>query len=312
MTNIPPLGIGGEANPNAWHFSRLGEQGPLPNPIGHTFPLLTHESDGQWRLIGTGFYINDRGFFVTARHVVDEVLRDGRQVMPLVILHFSSETGLFGPSEFQLRPIRQFWLADNADVALGVAVQATNRNTGKILMNWTWTLSWQVPPNGTVAATYAFPNHMVTENGRRILFSPDAYIGRIQASGEFRDRVMVPFPYLQVDFRIHGAASGGPILVGSHAVGINCTEYSQNVDHPPGPGFGVQSRCLAEAFLDDVVLPGEGIPRRVTFDELVRAGCINVAGYTPRNHNEPAHGMVVRFEMPVSAVPPAVEIAIQV
>jgi hypothetical protein len=312
MGDSLPAGLGGEADPNVWHFSRLGEQGPLPNPIGHTFPLLTHDTDGRWCLIGTGFYINDTGFFVTARHVVDEVLREGVQIRPLVILHLSSETGLFGPSEFQLRPIRQCWLSDAEDVALGVAAQATNKITGKVLMNWTWTLSCHVPPNGAVAATYAFPNHIVTDNGRRIRFAPDAYLGRVRASGDFRDRVMVPFPYLQVDFRIHGAASGGPIVVGSHVVGINCTEYPENLDHPPGPGFGVQSRCLGKAFVEDVVLPEETAARRVTFDELVGAGCIKVVGHAPRDPNLPTCGSIVKLDMPVVAEVPAVEVAIQV
>jgi hypothetical protein len=312
MTEFAPFRLGGEADPNGWHFSRLGEEGPLPNPTGHTFPLLTHEVNGRWRLIGTGFYVNDRGFFVTARHVIDEVMRDGHQVMPLVILHFSSDTGLFGPSEFQLRPIRQCWLASAGDVALGVAAEATNRVTGQTLMNWTWTLSWRVPPAGTIASTFAFPNHAIADDGRRIRFSPNAYIGHIQASGEFRDRIMLPFPYLQVDFRIHGAASGGPIVSGSHVVGVNCTEWPENIDHPPGPGYGAQSRCLADAFLDDVVLPGEAVQRRVTFDELVRAGCINVEGYTPRTMEESVRGSLVRLDMPATAAPPAVEIEIQV
>jgi hypothetical protein len=119
--------------------------------------------------------------------------------------------------------------------------------------------------------------------------------------------VRIPFPYLQVDFRIHGAASGGPILSDSYVVGINCSEYV-NIDHPPGPGFGTQSRCLADAFLDHVVLPTENVPRRVTFDELVRAGCINVDNYVSRNPNEPLRGTLIQFDVPTTAPPPAIEI----
>jgi hypothetical protein len=82
MTDIPPFRLGGEIDPNDWNFSRLGEAGPLPNPIGHTFPLLTHDVDQRWQLVGTSFYINDGGFFATARHVIEDVLKDGRQVSP--------------------------------------------------------------------------------------------------------------------------------------------------------------------------------------------------------------------------------------
>jgi hypothetical protein len=305
MPDLPPFRLGGETDPNAWHFSRLGEEGPLPNPTGHTFPLLTHDSNGRWRIVGTGFYINDGGFFVTARHVVEDVLRDGEQTLPLEILHFRSESGLFGPSECLFRPIRQCWLSDTADVALGVAAPATNNATGETLKNWTWTLSWSVPPVGTLASTYAFPNHIVTEDGHRIRFSPHAYTGCIQAAGDFRDSVRIPYPFLQVDFRIHGAASGGPILSGGYVVGVNCSEYV-NIDHPPGPGFGAQIRCLTNAFLDDVVLPTENAARRVTFDELVRAGCIKVENHVARNYDEFPRGTLMQLNLNATAPHPSI------
>jgi hypothetical protein len=288
----------------------IGEDGPLPNPSGHTFPILTHDQAGRWRVIGTGFYINDGGFFATARHVVEDVLHDGVQISPLVILHLASESGLFGPTEFQLRPIRQCWLGDPADVALGVAAPARHRSTGQELKNWTWTLSSIPPTINTVISTYAFPNHLVVEDGRRIKFAPNAYSGRVQAMGEFRDSVRMPFPYLQMDLRIHGAASGGPLMSGGHVVGINCSEYT-NIDHPPGPAFGTQSCCLGDAFLDDIVLPTEQLPRRVTFDELVHAGCINVIGYSPSSNSNLLRGSLVSLvDVLPTASPPAIEIAV--
>jgi hypothetical protein len=310
MTDVLPFPLGGETDPNAWHFSRIGEEGPLPNPSGHTFPMLTHDVAGHWRVIGTGFYVNDGGFFATARHVVEDVFCDGAQISPLVILHLASESGLFGPSEFQLRPIRQCWLGDPADVALGVAAPARHRITGKELKNWTWTLS-SIPPNiNTAVSTYAFPNHVVVEDGQRIKFAPNAYSGHVQAVGDFRDAARMPFPYLQMDLRIHGAASGGPILTGGHVVGINCSEYT-NMDHPPGPAFGTQSHCLGDAFLDDIVLPTESSPRRVTFDELVRAGCINVIGHSPNGNDHPPRGTLVSLiDILPTAPPPAIEIAV--
>lgn len=308
MTDFPPNGLGGETDPNAWHFSRLGEEGPLPNPVGHTFPLLTHDPDGKWRLVGTGFYINDGGFFVTARHVVEEVLEGNKQRAPLLVLHLHSLSGLFGASECHFRPIAQCWISDSADIALGVAATATHKVTGEAMKNWTWTLSWEKPTDRTLVHTYAFPNHVVVDDGRRIRFAPHAYSGRVISTGEFRDRVMLPFPYIEVDFRIHGAASGGPIICGSYIVGINCTEWPENLDHPPGPGFGVQSLCLADAFLDNVVLPSESSPRRVTFNELVCAGVINVQGYSAPSETALEKGQLVDMTMAATVPFPRVEL----
>jgi hypothetical protein len=119
---------------------------------------------------------------------------------------------------------------------------------------------------------------------------------------------MVPFPYIEVDFRIHGAASGGPMISGSHVVGINCTEWPENLDHPPGPGFGARSCCLIDAFLDNVVLPSELLARRVTFDELVSAGVLNVVSYQPRIERGPFRGRLVDLTMPAFAPYPRIEI----
>ena len=305
MNEFPPERLGGETDPNAWHFQRVGEEGPLPNPVGHTFPFLTHDADGQWRLVGTGFYVNDSGMFVTARHVIEEAWRDDRQVAPLVILHLHSETGLFGASEALLRPIQQCWVSDSADVAFGVAAARTDR----VLRHWAWTLSWAQPPKGALVSTYAFPNHTVSEGGRRFRFAPSLYSGRVLAAADFRDRVMVPFPYLEVDLRIHGAASGGPIaLPGGHVVGINCTEWPINLDHPAGPGFGAQTQCLEGAFLEEVVLPGESDARVVTLDELIAAKCIYTAGYSLPTTRRNRVGRIFRPEMLPTAAPPAIEV----
>jgi Trypsin-like peptidase domain len=269
--------LGGEADPNSWHFQRSDQEGPLPNPIGHTFPILTHNPLGVWELVGTGFYISGDGLFVTARHVVDHVLSDGKQIAPLVIVQPHSDTGLFGPSQVLFRPIMQCWLGDPADVALGVAATATNNQTGEILRHWSWPLSWSIPADGERVGTYAFPRHKMSLDGRSLHFHPELYRGTVLRTGKFRDRSMVPFPYLEVDCRIHGAASGGPIAqVGGRVVGVNCTELAP-LDCPPA-GWGAQIRCLQDAFIDDASLSGEN-PRRVTFDELVHAGCINVANY---------------------------------
>jgi hypothetical protein len=56
MTDEHPPSLAGDADPNSWYFKNPDQDGPLPNPVGHTFPLLTHDANGRWELIGTGFY----------------------------------------------------------------------------------------------------------------------------------------------------------------------------------------------------------------------------------------------------------------
>ena len=309
MSNEVPEGLsnlGGEADPNAWHFA--SRHGPLPNPVGHTFPLLTHNDEGLWRLIGTGFYISGDGLFVTARHLIDDVVDNGRQIAPLAIMHLWSETGLFGPESYLLRPVMQCWLSDNSDVALGVGAHATNNRTGVTLGHRSWPLSWTMPTVGTPAATYTFPNHSIdlTVGAQTIRSQPDLYAGNILEVGDFRDQLLVPYPYMHVGFRIHGAASGGPVTSGGGVVGVNCRFMD-----PDGPGVVAQIRTLQDSYIDNAVLGGETVERRVTFGELVAAGWVTARHYTPDTvPKQPGH--LTRFDViPISAPGPALESVVQ-
>jgi hypothetical protein len=297
--------LGGEADPNSWHFS--ASHGPLPNPVGHTFPLLSHDDQGRWRLIGTGFYISSDGLFVTAAHVISDVLKNDRQAAPLVIMHLWSDSGLFGPQSYLLRPIMQCWLGDTADIALGVAAHATNDRTGEALSHWSWPLSWEPVPVGRPAATYAFPNHSIeqTEAGQTFHFQPDLYPGSILEVGAFRDRVLVPYPYVYVSSRVHGAASGGPMASGNFVVGVNC-RYME----PEGPGIAAHILNLEGSFIDGAVLSGETTPRRVHFSELVAAGAVKVVGYDSNSATRQTGKLVRLDQIPPSVPGPALGMAV--
>ncbi len=169
-------------------------------------------------------------------------------------------------------------------------------------------MSWAPPVVGARAATYAFPNHSITQTqrGQLLRFRPDLYPGKVQEVGSFRDRVLVPFPYMHVDFRIHHAASGGPV-VGAEGVvvGVNCRFMD-----PEGPGVAAQIRCLQDAFLDDLVPLGETAPRRIVFGELVSVGWVTAKHYTAGVvPNQP--GRVVRLDaVQPSARGPALEMSV--
>lgn len=292
MTNfIPPLD--GAAGTNGARFEAA--HGPLPNPVGHTFPVVSHDIEGNWRLIGTGFYISKDGLFVTARHVMEDVLLDGQQVQPLAIFHLMSSSGCFGPQEFLVRPVTQCWIGERADIALGVAGTMISKQTGETLLNpWHWPLLWTPPPIGSEVGTYAFPNYAIDRvaGHQRIKWRPDFYLGNIQQAGDYRDSVMVPYPYFYADYRIHGGSSGGPVFLKSSSVfGVNCTYFE-----PDGPGVGAQVRCLQDAFIErNLASNDKAEPRQVTFAELVSAGEVTVTDFTPSSI-EPQIGKVVRFD----------------
>lgn len=268
----------GTASPDDWYIG--SDHNPLPNPVGHTFPILTHDSNGQWSLIGTGFYISSDGLFVTAKHVIEEVLENSIQVKPIVILQLYSEIGpgLFGSQSSFLRPIIQCWLGKESDMALGIAATMINNESGNPLTHYSWKMSWNMPTQGSTVSTLAFPNHEFeqTETVQTLHSAPDAYMGIFEDANDYRDRVKIPFPYLQIGTRIHGGASGGPIFdhTGS-VIGVNSTYIE-----PTGPGYGVQIRCLQNAFLENGMLIEETVPRRIEFHELVSSGAVEAVNFS--------------------------------
>jgi hypothetical protein len=317
--------LGGEAHPDGWHFQNVGEEGPLPNPADPIFPIISQNENKEWEMVGTGFYVASNGLFVTARHVIEDVLNEGQQVKPLAILHLWSESGLFGPQQAIVRPIVQCWLGeqpnptpiydpiiyglpppDFVDIALGVPMTMSHKATGQTLTNSRMALTWAAPDAGVHVGTYAFPNQAFhpRDDGKQILqFRPDFYRGRIEEVAE-RQGSSVPYPHYRVNFRIHAAASGGPVFSsGGSVVGVNCKEM-----HGSNYGFAAQIRCLEGAFIDNASLETDGPLGRVTFSELVERDVIRVGGFLPRERTQAPSGRIVHL----SLLPTAQEILVEV
>jgi hypothetical protein len=79
---------------------------------------------------------------------------------------------------------------------------------------------------------------------------------------------------------------------------------------PDGPGVVAQIRCLQDSFIDNAVLLGETLERRVTFAELVAAGAVTARQYAA-NAVPPQTGHLVRLDaVPITARGPALEMTV--
>jgi hypothetical protein len=302
--------LGGEMAPGSWDF--MAPHGPLPNPIGHVFPIMSHDSSGVWRLIGTGFHIGPRGLFVTAKHVIEDVFEHGKfapgkQVAAIAILQMYAQPGLFGPDGYAMRPITHSWLGDQADIALGTAAQMVKTETGEQMPDpRVLRLSWNMPQVGDDVQTFAFPNATFSPTADTQTFNcrPNAYGGKVEEIGDFRDKVKMPFPFIQANFVMHGGASGGPVFgPDGGVVGVNSTYFP-----PHGPGFITQIRCLQDSFVERVKTPDGTSVSHVTFAELVAAGLIDSVDF---NGNALPHqsGTFIRLdEIEITAPAPALHI----
>jgi hypothetical protein len=198
-----------------------GEGAPTQPDLG-VFPIVRHD-ENRIRMIGTGFFVTTNGLFVTAKHVLHDVMnRDGNQIAPIGIIQFLPNNG------YVYRPVDRYGFHRTADIAIGVPVPL--QQNGAPYTNPVLTLTAQPPSVGTKIVTYAYPKHLnVThENGMQDLYFSGAYYDGFleEHLPEGRDRTMLPGPCYRTSIVSHGGASGGPVFCPSgHVFGVNSTGF---------------------------------------------------------------------------------------
>ncbi|MFN4775845.1 MAG: hypothetical protein ACK5L4_08530 [Pseudanabaena sp.] len=79
------------------------------------FPILKKDKYGDFYLIGTGFFITDNGIFVTAKHVLLDVIdENGGQTHSIFLVQFLEEGYLY-------RPILRCTSHEVADITVGIS-----------------------------------------------------------------------------------------------------------------------------------------------------------------------------------------------
>lgn len=269
MNDLPPFAIPpklpGEAEVGAYGV-RTGDNVPA-DPSPSIFPIVRQDTMGRFHLIGTGFFITTNGLFVTARHVLRDVLdAKDQQKYPIGLFQFLEN------NVYIHRPILRCVMHRVADVAVGVA--APVERNGNPLTNPILTLTLVIPPLGTRVCTYAYPKHKnVSLGDQQILsFAPTFYDGDILADFPHgRDRVLLPGPCYQTSITMHGGASGGPVFSPNGCVfGVN----SSGID---GTDISFVSRVTQIFALAVEGISIDGSPARsVPLIELARLGHIAV------------------------------------
>src|SRR6267143_6625238 len=123
----------GSAPEGQWGFE--DSEGNRLNGGEATIPILEDLGHNRYRFIATGFFITDRGLFVTAKHVLESFIPE-----QLVVWQFLPD------NEYFPRPIRAFSCHETCDVAVGQLVHAVNPNSGELLINNKHMLT-MVPPH---------------------------------------------------------------------------------------------------------------------------------------------------------------------
>ena len=200
------------------------------NPIDpHTciFPILKEVAPNQTRLVGTGFFITMLGHFVTAKHVIQDIIdpNTGQQTASIHALHFLED------SKVLVRHITKVSVHNTADVAVGKMDYHVLNATGEPLTNRVPKFTTEIPPIGSPVCTYAYPeSDRAFEKGSVSTFVAKYYSGKMmEHSDQPRDSRLVAWPHFRTSITLKGGASGGPVFDHRGRVfGINCVGGVEN------------------------------------------------------------------------------------
>ncbi|MCH9026082.1 MAG: trypsin-like peptidase domain-containing protein [Proteobacteria bacterium] len=206
------------------------------------FPIIKvlFLSDGTevHKLVGTGFFLNENGLFLSARHVfqgrecaLDLEGADGFAVYCIHAVNLNRKMVL---RHIDVQSIKT---RNDTDIAAGYVeknqfgranaeiTESELQNTAHINFTTKGNL-----PIGTDIWTVAYPLMTlgsVVDGGIAINFQSDMFRGRITAHyQERRDAGLLNWPCYETDMQILGGASGGPVFVsGSSGVvfAVNCS-----------------------------------------------------------------------------------------
>lgn len=134
-------------------FKAQDGSGSLISPHTVIFPILKEIGPNQTRLVGTGFFITKVGHFVTAKHVIQDVLdtSNGTQHGFLHALHFVEDCKCL------VRHITHVSVHNSSDLAVGKMDYHVVDATGEPLLNKACRLTTDVPAIGSMVCTYAYP-----------------------------------------------------------------------------------------------------------------------------------------------------------
>lgn len=237
------------------------------------FPIVRLLPTGDFRPVGTGFFIANNGLFATARHVLYDTSDDptpslqGLQIMP--------------DGSPYLRDIIDVSAHDRADVAIGFLRDHRLLETGAPTVNQHFVLTSREPNVGQSVISIAFPADVsgsgTKEDPTQLRFYCKFIHGTVE---EFwatqRDGVMLRSRCFQTSMVIPPAASGGPVAFSNLAIfGINSSGFD-----PQPVGFLSSVRDLFGLEITNVD-SSTGMTERLSVKQLIERGYVRCTDQPP-------------------------------
>jgi trypsin-like peptidase len=266
---LPPLP--GIAPPGTWKMGtadRVEADGRLA-----TFAVVMRPTPTSLRLLGTGFYLQPKGGFVTAAHVALEAQKLMSERSGAVGIAHTLPDG-----RTLFRPIWKFYIHPTADVAFGVPrVDIVNDWTGEACRAKVLCLKRVAPDYGTAVSTWAYPLHRVLGDettGQVLQLEPNFYNGVLQELYVERgpSAKLIP-PYYRTNIHLHGGSSGGPVFnFDGEVFGIASCSYEGAEDI----AFVTPASALLEIEVPETIGAGEADARMIPLRDIAARGLISV------------------------------------
>ena len=121
------------------------------------FPIFTNVNC-EYECVGTGFFINQLGWFLKAKHVL--FYREEKYLNPLIIAQWIDEEHIL----LREADLDSITFHDTADIAIGMLKPVYNKDgCNNIVTNPCIVISSKEPNIGEFIKTYAFPASKVEE-----------------------------------------------------------------------------------------------------------------------------------------------------
>lgn len=186
------------------------------------FPIVTYNpTRKEWKCLGTGYFINPVGAFVTAKHLF--VDSDNKTKQTLYGIQYISE------NEQHIRPVNNYPIVHpNADIMIGtlgkrrIIKESVQPNISKY-----FAVDFNQLNVGDKISTFAYPktirnvlNAKDTEFTFKSSYSEGEVIEYLK-DGAYLVRNRCYHTTLQID----SGASGGPVLKNGYIVGVNSSSF---------------------------------------------------------------------------------------
>lgn len=208
-----------------------GNKNPIDPKYG-VFPILKEVLYGKLSVVGTGFYLTRYGMFITAKHVIDNLVDWKKKKIGVgFACHYPNET------EVHLRRIIFATLLDNFDLAICQADNYMEKVPEKPLMNMRPGLSTKIPSPGESLVTFAYPENKILDFNQKEnipTIKGDFYEGKLLRYVLESENPAIPYPHFETSIKLKSGSSGGPVFCGGKIIGVNCRGWDFQEDNENG------------------------------------------------------------------------------